>query len=280
MWTLPAAAGSAGVPPSPGSLGCTGKPGLQRPSPVPRVVGESSHLVLGGQAGHGGGPGLAFHGEVVLTVRVAVSAHLSHLHRLWGRWRGPVSPGAAWPGDPGVEGWPGSQGGGGAMEVPESWAGYWAHRWGGPAPGSTCPSSGTSPGPAGSPRTGFLSCHFREPPCVGHRDQGDGGCSAGFCTWHPAPPSPCLLAKRDTHKPPPGSSWVEGRAFWPGPPSCVGDGGSMRWNMRGVRFWGGREQHVYIRWPGGGGSGDRGKRVSQAEALVSRLQWGGYGGYA
>lgn len=104
MWTLPAAAGSAGVPPSPGSLGCTGKPGLQRPSPVPRVVGESSHLVLGGQAGHGGGPGLAFHGEVVLTVRVAVSAHLSHLHRLRGRWRGQVSPGAAWPGDPGVEG--------------------------------------------------------------------------------------------------------------------------------------------------------------------------------
>ena len=104
VWTLPAAAGSAGVPPSPGSLGCTGKLGLQRPSPVPRVVGESSHLVLGGQAGHGGGPGLAFHGEVVLTVGVAVSAHLSHLHRLQGRWRGRVSPGAAWPGDPGVEG--------------------------------------------------------------------------------------------------------------------------------------------------------------------------------
>lgn len=177
--------------------------------------------------------------------------------------------------DPGVESWPsvcraagegprplllvlprpGSQGGSGAVEVPESWAGCWAYRWGGPALGSTCPSSGTSPGPAGSPRMGSLSCHFREPSCVGHRGQGDGGHS-----WllHLAPSSPVPLpqAKRDTHKPPPGSSWVEGRAFWPGPPSCVGDGGSMRWNMRGVRFWGSREQRVYTRWPGGGVGGE------------------------
>lgn len=33
----------------------------------------------------------------------------------------------------------------------------------------------------------------------------------------------------------------------------------MRWNMRGVRFWGGREQHVYIRWRGVGGVGTEGR---------------------
>lgn len=33
-----------------------------------RGMGESAHLVLRGEARHGGGPSLAFHGEVALTV--------------------------------------------------------------------------------------------------------------------------------------------------------------------------------------------------------------------
>lgn len=45
---------------------CT-QQGLQGPG-SPIAVGESPHLVLCREAGHGGGPGLAFHGEVVLAV--------------------------------------------------------------------------------------------------------------------------------------------------------------------------------------------------------------------
>lgn len=74
-------------PPSPGPRGKR-YPGLcvgpQGPESSPGGVGESPHLVLCREAGHGGGPGLAFHGEVVLAVRVAISAHLSQLYRLWG----------------------------------------------------------------------------------------------------------------------------------------------------------------------------------------------------
>lgn len=50
----------------------------------------------------------------------------------------------------------------------------------------------------------------------------------GFCTWHPAVLFPCS-AKRDTHKPPPGSSWVEGEGVpGPGPLLC------WRWGLHAL----------------------------------------------
>lgn len=52
-----------------------------------------------------------------------------------------------------------------------------------------------------------------------------------------------LEAISKTHIPPPWSSWEEGRAFCPWPPSWVGDGGSMRWNISGVRFYRGDMKH-------------------------------------
>lgn len=86
---------------SPPGMGCTGLLVAGGPAPPgaelgvqPQGSGDSPHLVLCREAGHGGGPALAFHGEVVLAVGVAISAHLSHLHGLRSRWRSWMSPGA------------------------------------------------------------------------------------------------------------------------------------------------------------------------------------------
>lgn len=100
-------------------------------------------------------------------------------------------------------------------------------------------------GSLGHPGRALLDATFVSHPACGTQGSVAVGTSGASASGTGAPTPPSLPpGQSPTHRPPPGSSWVEGRAFWPGTPSCVGDGGSMRWNMRGVRFWGGREEGV------------------------------------
>lgn len=43
---------------------------------------NAAHLVVAWEAGHGSGPAMAFHWWKVLSIRVTILPHLSHLYRL------------------------------------------------------------------------------------------------------------------------------------------------------------------------------------------------------
>lgn len=78
-----------------------------------------------------------------------------------------------------------------------------------------------------------------------------------------------------TYSPVPGSAG--GTASGPGVPSCVGDGGSMRWNISGVRFCGdtrgaGVMARVVRGWDAGTQGGDRAGTVRDGMRI-----WGGDG---
>lgn len=232
VWTLPAAAKGCRSPTPALGPWAAQEAETQRPSPVPRVVGESSHLVSAGRRAWAAAR--AFTGSSA-HCRVAVSAHLC-ISTDCGADGGLAEPGAAWPGtgwrvgqvcaelqvrgpDPSLSA---------QAEGAKGAAGLWrylrvglavGHIGGGPRSGLHVPvfwniswTRWVTPGWAL-----FHATYVSHP--VGR--PGDGGPRHSWlCTWHPAACSPAS-GQEDTHKPPPGSSWVEGRAFWPGPPPVL-----------------------------------------------------------